>query len=301
MLTSLGIRKSGPPPGIHTRCSPPPTTSCCASRAEAPRRWDERRRDCRPVCGAADDSPAGMLSTVTAPVLVTVHIWGVARSRIPAALRRMATHRRVVRKYPGVTFAKLLGTGSGDTFTIRDSDATHWALLTCWDAPQAAATFERSRTIRSWNDASVERLRLELSPMAATGRWSGQQPFGSADDQPGDRQFDGNVAAITRARLRGATAVTFWRAVPPVSAALHRSPGLLFSLGIGEAPIGLQGTLSVWQSPADLAAFAYGSLEHQRAIHRTREVRWYTEELFARLALHNVEGTYRGRTLEVTT
>ena len=195
----------------------------------------------------------------------------------------------------------LLGTGSGKTFTIRDSDATHWALLTCWDACQAAATFERSRTIRSWNEVSDERLRFELEPIAATGRWSGQQPFGSPDDQAGHRKFDGSVVAITRARLRGSKAVMFWRAVPPVSAALHRSPGLLFSLGIGEAPIGLQGTLSVWKSSADLAAFAYDGPEHKRAIQRTREVGWYTEELFARLALVEVEGSYRGRQLEVTT
>jgi hypothetical protein len=238
---------------------------------------------------------------VTAPKLVTVHIWGVAPSRIPGALRRMASHRGAVRRYPGVTFAKLLGTGSGETFTIRDSDATHWALLTCWDAHQAAATFERSRTIRSWNDVSVERLRFELEPIAATGQWSGQQPFGSPDDQPRHRQFDGSVVAITRARLRGSKAVTFWCAVPPVSAALRRSPGLLFSIGIGEAPIGLQGTLSVWKSSANLTAFAYDGAEHKRAIHRTREVGWYTEELFARFALLKVEGTYRGRPLEVTT
>jgi hypothetical protein len=213
----------------------------------------------------------------------------------------MAAHRRAVRGYPGVTFAKLLGTGSGETFTILDADATHWALLTCWDAHQAAATFERSETIRSWNDVSVERLRLELEPIAAAGLWSGEQPFGSANDQSQHRQFDGRVVAITRARLRGTKALTFWRAVPPVSAALRRSPGLLFSIGLGEAPIGLQGTLSVWKSTADLTSFAYGGPEHKSAIRQTREVGWYTEELFARLALLEVEGTYRGRPLAVTT
>ena len=229
------------------------------------------------------------------PALVTLSVWGVEQSRIPGALLRMSTQRRAVRSFPGATFAKLLGTGSGETFSVRDSDPRHWALLTCWDAPQAAAAFEQSRVIRRWNTSSSERLRVELVPVASTGEWSGQRPFGVPADGNYRPEFAGAVAAITRARLRPSTAPRFWHAVPPVVAALHESAGLLLAIGVGEAPIGLQGTFSMWRSAADLTSFAYEGAEHRRAIQQTKEVGWYSEELFARFAVQAVEGTYRGQ------
>lgn len=225
------------------------------------------------------------------PALVTLHVWGVDTVRVPGALRRMAGHRRRLRGYPGATFAKLMGTGSGDTFTIRDSDARHWALVTCWDTPQAAATFERSTIARSWAHIATETLRLELVPLRSIGQWSGREPFGNH----AETAHAGPVAALTRARLRAAQATAFWRAVPPVSRALHDAPGLLLSLGVGEAPIGLQGTFSVWSSGAALDDFAYASPQHRAVIERTRELGWYAEELFARFAVTSHSGTYRGR------
>jgi hypothetical protein len=86
--------------------------------------------------------------------------------------------------------------------------------------------------------------------------------------------------------------------VPPVALELHRSPGLVLSLGIGEAPIGLQGTFSLWQSAAALADFAYRQPAHRAVVERTHELDWYAEELFARFAVLDVAGTYRGQ--EVT-
>jgi hypothetical protein len=109
----------------------------------------------------------------------------------------------------------------------------------------------------------------------------------------------GAVAAITRARLVPSRALRFWRATPPVVAGLHAAPGLLLSFGIGEAPVGLQGTFSVWESPAALRGFAYGGAAHVEAIRRTRQERWYAEELFARFAVNAVDGTYCGRALPV--
>ncbi|WP_447645264.1 hypothetical protein [Nocardioides zeae] len=105
----------------------------------------------------------------------------------------------------------------------------------------------------------------------------------------------GLVASITRARLRPTRALSFWRAVPPVVDDLAATPGLRLALGIGEAPIGLQGTFSLWESDAALRAFAHGSAAHRSAVRRTEPERWYAEELFARLAVLDVEGTYEGR------
>ena len=225
------------------------------------------------------------------PALVTLHLWGVPTRAILAAVARMGTDRGPVRRTPGLRFAKLLGTGDGRTFTVRDADPRHWGLLATWDSVQDAAAFEDSRTVHAWGALAHERLRLHLRPLASRGSWAGQRPFGD----PSPERYDGPIAAITRARIRTAKMLTFWRAVPPVSADLHRSPGLRLAVGIGEAPMGLQGTFSLWESGAALTAFAHRGAPHREAIRQTGLQNWYAEELFARFAVLEIDGTFAGR------
>lgn len=98
------------------------------------------------------------------------------------------------------------------------------------------------------------------------------------------------MVALTRARLRPLRAATFWRAVPPVAAALAGAPGLLARFGIGEAPVGWQGTVSVWRAATDLRDFAYRQPEHRAVIDRTPVDRWYAEDLFARFSVQDIVG-----------
>ena len=203
----------------------------------------------------------------------------------------MARDRRSLRRVPGLQFAKLLGTGDGRTFTVTDVDLSHWALLGVWAQPADAAAFRHHDVSRRWVARSTEHLRVRLRPLASQGRWAGREPFG----QPTASRWDGPVAAITRARLRPSRAVAFWRAAPPVAAALQAHDGLLLSLGIGEAPVGLQGTFSLWRDGRSLRGFAYGDPVHDEVIRRTRELDWYAEELFARFAVEDVTGTFDGR------
>lgn len=233
------------------------------------------------------------------PALVTLHVWGVPSRFVPSALLRMATHRRAVRG-PGTgrpVFAKLLGTGDGRTFTLRDSDPRHWALLATWRSTGDAAAFEQGLVARSWARIATERLRVDLQPVTSRGEWSGRRPFGDPD--PSRARQDGRpVAAITRARLVPRRMRTFWRSVPPVSADLHQfsaGAGLRLAVGIGEAPIGLQGTFSLWASGEALTDFAHRRAPHVEAVRHTAELGWYAEELFARFAVVGVQGTYEGR------
>lgn len=224
--------------------------------------------------------------------VVDLRLWRVERTA--PALARMASGLRHVRRgAPGLRFAKLLGTGAGHTFTPRDSDPHHWALLTVWDDAAAADAGPPPALVDPWDAAAVERLVVRMAPLTARGRWSGVEPFG---EPAGARGHDGPVAAITRARLRATRAPSFWRAVPPVAADLGRAPGSRMAIGIGEAPVLLQGTFSLWDSDRDLVAFAYRTDAHREAVARTEPARWYAEELFARLAVLDVSGTYRGRT-----
>lgn len=229
----------------------------------------------------------------TAAPLVELRLWRVAR--VAPALGRMATGRLRLRGTSGLTFAKLLGTGSGRTFTPRDADPHHWALLTVWDSAASADRFASGSLVRGWESAAEERLRVRMTPVASRGRWSGAEPFGPGPSGPAPTH-DGPVAAITRARLRLARATSFWRAVPPVVSDLTVAPGLRLAVGVGEAPVGLQGTFSLWDSSRSLVDFAYRSDAHRDAVARTGPAGWYAEELFARFAVLDVEGTYRGRT-----
>ncbi len=221
--------------------------------------------------------------------VVELRIWGT--ERIAPALTRMASGRFGLRATPGLEFAKLLGTGSGETFTMRDADPHHWALLTVWEDEAAAAAGAASKVIDGWSAVSDEQLTVRMRPLATKGRWSRREPF-AVDDPSGRRRWDGPVAAITRARLRPTRALSFWRAVPPVVGELAGSEGLRLAVGVGESPIGLQGTFSLWRDSRALTDFAYRSPAHATAIRQTRPQRWYAEDLFARFAVLDVDGTY---------
>ncbi len=227
------------------------------------------------------------------PALVTLDVWGVARRDIPAAFARMALDRPALRRVRELGFAKLMGTGSGRTFTLADSDLRHWALLTTWADPAARTRFDTSPLVAGWHARAEEHWRADLEPLSAKGLWSRRAPFG--DPTPDRALQEGPVAAITRARLVPRRAAAFWRAVPPVSADLREAAGLRFALGIGEAPLGLQGTFSVWDDAAALRAFAYASPAHQQAITDTTRLGWYAEELFARFRVVAAAGRYQGR------
>lgn len=204
---------------------------------------------------------------------VTLHVWRVPRRAVGAAVLRMAFARR---ELAGVEFGKFLGTGTGSTFGPGDTDVTRWAALTVSDAPVY---------FPGWDALAERQARVDLEPLVSRGAWAGRNPF-----HPTGRKTDGMVVALTRARLRPTRALRFWRAVPAVAREVAAAPGLLARFGVGEAPVGWQGTVSVWRSTADLTTFAYRQPEHRAVIARTPTDGWYAEELFARFAVRDLTG-----------
>jgi hypothetical protein len=183
-----------------------------------------------------------------------------------------------------VQFAKMLGTGKGETFTPRDADANQWGALIVIDGANLQA-LDNSKLIKRWRAHSLSEIRYLLDPISSHGLWAKKNPFAYSSVQT-----DSEVVAITRARIKWFQNFRFWRAVPPVTASLHSSPGLITTIGIGEAPIGLQGTFSRWKTGADLRNFAYKGAAHQGAIAATERHNWYAEELFARFAVRDIRG-----------
>jgi hypothetical protein len=207
----------------------------------------------------------------------TLHVWRVPARALPRALWRMASDPRRLRREPGTRFVKLLGTGRGADFGAGAADLTRWAAVTVTDG--APPRFE------GWARIAGASCRITLRPLITRGTWAGVEPFEATDPR-----WDGPVLALTRARLRPSRALTFWRAIGPVAAPLAEAPGLVAAFGIGEAPLGWQGTVSLWRGAADLAGFAYRHPGHRRAIERTPIVGWYAEELFTRFAVLDVTG-----------
>ncbi|NBV66126.1 MAG: spheroidene monooxygenase [Actinobacteria bacterium] len=219
-------------------------------------------------------------------MITVIYFWRIKRVNIPVALIRMAIDRTLLRRTKGVTFAKMLGCGKGETFTPSDADPTRWGCLVVIPESQLAA-LDGSMTIRAWRNKSESEFRVVLDPIAATGMWSKRKPF----EPSAPANFDGQVVAITRARIKASQTLRFFKSVPPVTASLHSSPGLISTIGIGEAPIGLQGTFSIWESMQAIKDFAYKGAAHQKAIAQTAEFDWYAEELFARFAVREIRGT----------
>lgn len=212
-------------------------------------------------------------------MITLIYFWQIKPRAAFKAILLMATQRRLLRNQPGVKFYKLLGTGKGETFTPRDANSKRWGLLMTID-PNHLLHFENSKVLKQWRKIATSEYSAKLQPISSHGFWSKKQPF-----IPAMQNWDGKVVAITRARIKWSQNFKFWRAVPPVTKSLHESPGLISAIGIGEAPIGLQGTFSIWQSGAVLREFAYKGAAHAKAISATAENNWYAEELFARFAL----------------
>ena len=203
---------------------------------------------------------------------------------LPIAIVFMAINKIQLKRLPGISFVKMLGTGKGESFTPKDADPTRWGILVTVSENQIS-NLDKSFVIRSWQKICKKEYRVILKPISSHGFWSRKQPFSVENFD-----WSAKIAAVTRARIVWRKNLIFWRAVPPVTESLHQSPGLLNAIGIGEAPIGLQGTFSVWKDAASLRDFAYKGRAHSEAVKATSAQQWYSEELFARFAVIEERG-----------
>jgi hypothetical protein len=214
--------------------------------------------------------------------------------RAPVALARLGTDLLRLRGTPGLRFVRLLGTGRGAT--AMGADLARTAMFAVWDDAAALAAFEggwfgrRAALVR---DGGGEVYGVRLALLSGRGRWGGRDVLallGPARPAP----VDGAVAVLTRATVRPARWHRFRGSRPPVSRELAAAEGLRAAVGIGEAPVGLQATFSIWSDAGAVATFAR-SPEHRAVVRRTRKEGWYGEELFARFAPWGATGTWDGR------
>ncbi len=202
-------------------------------------------------------------------------------------MAQMAFARPALRCVPGLRFWKLLGTGDG--FSLRP-DLDRYGLLAVWASPaQADAFFEAAPVMRAFRRRADEVWTIRMVATQSRGFWSGVNPF-----QPVAACGEGPMCVLTRATIRLTRLAAFWSRVPDTNRSLSDVPGLVMSVGIGEAPVVRQATFSIWRSEADMRAFAYRTPVHAEVIRRTRSEAWYAEDLFVRFAPLSSEGTWRG-------
>jgi heme-degrading monooxygenase HmoA len=222
--------------------------------------------------------------------IASFHLVSEPRYKTPLALTRLGTDRLRLPRVEGLRFWRLLGTGDGD-HTGRGADLARTALFAVWDDEDALDRFVGGHRIaRRW-DAAGESWHVRLRALGGHGRWKGFDPL--ADLEPG---VDGGaVAIVTRATVRRRSWKSFGAASTVVDAELHRSPGLIDVVGVGESPIGSLATFSLWESLEAARTFAYSMPDHVEVVRRTRDEGWYSEELFARFEPYGSTGTWNGR------
>ena len=203
---------------------------------------------------------------------VELYFWDIPKSKILQALLRISRQFISLRFNSEISFFKLLGTGKGETFTPRDANLTRWGLLL------VSKNFENKNVIKSWQKIATSEKYFQLSPIAAHGKWSQKSPFQISTPQ----STNSEILVITRAKIKYRHIFKFWANVPPVVSSLKAAPGLIETFGIGESPIGLQGTFSIWKNEASIKDFAFKGAAHALVIRKTHEIGWYSEELFAR-------------------
>lgn len=192
-------------------------------------------------------------------------------------------------KVSGLQEYKLMGSGK-DRFNPFPDWAVY-ALLQIWDNEAAANTFfETSSLIKRHLHKSEERCTLFLKNTKSKGEWSGKNPFEKSVTIDNDNPY---IAVITRATIKISLLYKFWKYVPTSQKSLYRNEGLIYTKGIGEVPFLQMATFSIWRNQESLKQFAYGSKEHATAIAKTKQLNWYTEELFSRFQPYKSIGTWK--------
>jgi len=205
------------------------------------------------------------------------------------AFKLMGQGLEQLQEVEGISFVKMLGSGSGNGFSIWPNFGTY-GLLAVWDKErQAQHFFQHNELFNECKHRSAGWWTTYMQAARFHGQWDGSCPF--EETVPYDKQK--LVAVITRATIATSKLWQFWRFVPQVGRAVEGEPGLIFSVGVGELPLVQQATFSLWENSEQMMDYAYRSRYHKEVVKKTRELGWYTEELFARFHPYHTEGNWR--------
>ena len=199
---------------------------------------------------------------------------------------------------PGLSFQKMMGTGKN--FGLWP-DFSRYIFMGVWETEAQAQAFFITDHWRSFlpdqeRSAHLQPPTLYLQPIKSQGLWDGIDPFRSTANVPdlnvpGDLSDALPIAVLTRASIRPGALFDFWRNVPEARKRIdEQGNNLLLALGAGEKPVVQQCTISVWRNAALVDQFAYRQSGHREIVKKTRQRKWYSEELFARFTVLRMDG-----------
>ena len=209
-----------------------------------------------------------------------------------ATLAHLGLDRLPLQRVPGLAFWRLLGVGRGRVFDPH-ADLQRSALFTVWNSYTDLKRFEsQSRMMKSIQRRAEEVWTVHMRPVRWHGKWGGRDPFVAMTPVPAAEA--GPWIILTRATIYPTKVRAFLSAVPSVAEQLLQQPDLINSVGVGEAPLLYQATLSLWRTLPAVTLFAYSHERHADVVRRTRQEGWYREELFARFRPIASSGTWDG-------
>ncbi len=192
-------------------------------------------------------------------------------------------------RIPGLRFFKVLGSGYESGFGLRPSLSRQGLFCVFDDAPAADAFLADSSLAASYRAHAREFFAVKLKAFSCRGSWAGMSLPVNAQ-----APARGPIAALTRASIRLPKAAAFWRQAPLTQRSLDGAPGCLFSAGVGEAPLLRQATFTMWDSVAQMDAYARSGA-HLEAIKAAQRHGYFSESMFARFVPSDAQGTWLGR------
>ena len=159
------------------------------------------------------------------------------------AFTRMGRSPILQNKINGLTFFKPLGTGSGNGFSIKP-DFSIFGFVAVFKSEELAKEFLETNVVREYTKTTISYSHVLMHTVKSHGEWSKQSPFESSVEYDKSKP----LAVITRATIKPKLAYQFWKNVPAVSKSMDKYDELIFSKGIGEFPLLMQATFSLWSS-----------------------------------------------------
>lgn len=201
------------------------------------------------------------------------------------AFSQMASAPLLLKNTKGIQFFKFLGTGGGQGFSLKPDFSTY-AFLGVWDNFSAYNNCINSHPVFvEYQKKAITQRDLVLSPIKSHGLWNGKNPFSNTTPSKEEKDSNKKAVVITRATLRWNRLFSFWKSVPAASKAIEKADGIHYYKGIGEWPFIQQATVSIWENFESVNAFAYKDKVHTEIVKKTRQKKWYKEDLFSRFHL----------------
>ena len=207
---------------------------------------------------------------------------------------------RALQGVPGLTFAKVMGSGHAGGFSLRPS-ASHQGLICCFDGWTSAVNFLNAPLMRQLREKAREWWHGLFAVQSARGAWDQQTwditPAQALADMPLASAPNDMLAVLTRASIKPAKAMAFWRFAPGAQADLEQAQGCEIAMGLGEAPLLRQCTFSLWQDLDCMQRYAHHDA-HQQAIEAAYRHQFFSESLFVRMRLLSMQGNWKGHAHE---